>query len=483
MKQRQKLANPGFFCIFGLTNRIVMHFFKNLKPSWVIHIFALLHAAVALGCRLAGVEDELLLTILTMTMILLICLKKSLNIELTAASIIIANILGYLIGNANAHLFALAFDSQLLNHSLATIITTELLGWSTLLASRIFRKGDTSKDPVSASYLPWLILAMAVIFFLRLTFIFILADAAPSKGLEAETSMMILSNSFALIILICFNIVYVWSSKRFLKKRQKSTQFLSLAVFTLIMSLIEAVLVFYGQKEKLPVSPTEQFIRLYLAAFIAQITIYCFVYMVNYAVTAQSKMLKERNKANEAQYRYQILKRQVNPHFLFNSLNALDCLVCEEKTEQASTYIHKLAGIYRYMIKSEEEQLVTLEEELTFVEKFVDLMQVRFPEGLRVEIDVPAALKSKFILPCSIQLLIENAVKHNVINAERPLIVSIKGNDESISVSNNIIPKVTQVSSTGLGQKYIRQQYLNLCGKSIEITKTEENYNVVLPLI
>jgi LytS/YehU family sensor histidine kinase len=216
---------------------------------------------------------------------------------------------------------------------------------------------------------------------------------------------------------------------------------------------------------------------------IAQITIYCLVYMVNYAITAQNKMLKERSKANEAQYRYQILKRQVNPHFLFNSLNALDCLVCEEKTEQASTYIHKLAGVYRYMIKSEEEQMVTLGDELQFVEKYIDLMKVRFPDGLQVHIDIPIELMTKFILPCSLQLLIENATKHNVISAANPLVITIKSERNNIIVTNNISPKVTQVSSTGLGQKYIRQQYLNLCGKEIAISQNDTEYTVVLPLI
>jgi LytS/YehU family sensor histidine kinase len=194
-------------------------------------------------------------------------------------------------------------------------------------------------------------------------------------------------------------------------------------------------------------------------------------------------MLKERGKANEAQYRYQILKRQVNPHFLFNSLNALDCLVCEEKTEQASTYIHKLAGVYRYMIKSEDEQLVSLGEELEFVEKYIDLMKVRFPDGLQVEIDIPEKLLNRFILPCSLQLLIENATKHNIISIASPLVISICSDGESISVTNNIIPKLTQVSSTGLGQKYIRQQYQNLCGKEIAISHDAKEYKVVLPLI
>ena len=294
---------------------------------------------------------------------------------------------------------------------------------------------------------------------------------------------MILSNTFALIILICVNILYVWSTRRLLKKRPTPIKFLSLVTFTLAASLVEAILVFRGQPDGASVDTARELTRLYLASMVTQITVYCLVYMVNYALTAQSKMLKERGKANEAQYRYQILKRQVNPHFLFNSLNALDCLVCEEKTEQASTYIHKLAGVYRYMIKSEEEQLVPLEDELLFVEKYVDLMEVRFPEGLRVEIDIPSELMSRYILPCSLQLLIENAAKHNVISAAEPLVISIRAEAECIIVTNNIIPKLTRVSSTGLGQKYIRQQYQNLCGKEIAISQGAKEYKVVLPLI
>lgn len=453
---------------------------KNIRISWIIHTFALLHAVVALSCRYAGIEDELLLTILTMTMILLLCLKRGLNIELTAASIIVANILGYLLGNACASLFSLAFESQYVVHSLATAFTTELLGWSIIVFSKIFRKGG--KDPVSSSYITWLILAMVVIFILRLAFIFVLSDGTAEADKEGM-SPMILSNTFALIILICVNILYVWSTRRLLKKRPTPIKFLSLVTFTLAASLVEAILVFRGQPDGASVDTARELTRLYLASMVTQITVYCLVYMVNYALTAQSKMLKERGKANEAQYRYQILKRQVNPHFLFNSLNALDCLVCEEKTEQASTYIHKLAGVYRYMIKSEEEQLVPLEDELLFVEKYVDLMEVRFPEGLRVEIDIPSELMSRYILPCSLQLLIENAAKHNVISAAEPLVISIRAEAECIIVTNNIIPKLTRVSSTGLGQKYIRQQYQNLCGKEIAISQGAKEYKVVLPLI
>ena len=149
---------------------------RSIKISWIIHIFALLHAIVTFSCRYAGFEDEMLLTILTMTMILLLCLKRGMNIELTAASIIVANILGYLLGNASASLLSLALASPYIVHSLATILTTEILGWSVIVFSKIFRKGD--KDPVSSSYITWLILAMVVIFILRLAFIFILSGTS-----------------------------------------------------------------------------------------------------------------------------------------------------------------------------------------------------------------------------------------------------------------------------------------------------------------
>ena len=168
---------------------------------------------------------------------------------------------------------------------------------------------------------------------------------------------------------------------------------------------------------------------------------------------------------------------------LFNSLNILDCLVCEEKTEQARSYIHKLAGIYRYMIKSEEEQIVTMREELEFVRRYLDLLELRFPEGLEVDLNVPEEVMSRYVLPCSIQLLIENATKHNTVSSENPLVIEVEVKDDKVIVRNNLIPKVTKSSSTGLGQKYIRQLYHDLSGKDIVIGKTETDYCVTLPLL
>ena len=205
--------------------------------------------------------------------------------------------------------------------------------------------------------------------------------------------------------------------------------------------------------------------------------------MINYAITTRIEMQTEREKANMAQYRYLKLKRQVNPHFLFNSLNILDCLICEEKSEQASTYTHKLAGIYRYMIKSEEEDVVSLRDELVFVGLYTDLLKVRFPEGFDIIINVSEESMKRLVPPCSIQLLVENVTKHNAVSADNPLIIRIESTGDHVRICNNIVPKVTRSASTGLGQKYIRQLYMDMSGKAIDLEKTETDYCVTLPLL
>lgn len=135
------------------------------------------------------------------------------------------------------------------------------------------------------------------------------------------------------------------------------------------------------------------------------------------------------------------------------------------------------------MIKSEDYELVPLREEMEFAEKYIDLLKLRFPEGFDVIVDVPEDQMARFVLPCSIQLLIENATKHNAVSIDNPLVIKIKAEADKICVSNNLVPKLTVSSSTGLGQKYISQQYQDLSGKSIEIRKTENEYSVTLPLL
>lgn len=458
-----------------------MTFFKRIKPSWVIHTFALLHAIVALTCRLTGVNDELLLTMLTMAMSLIVCYKKGFNIEFTAAIIIISNIIGYLIGTVGAAVIEVFITSQMVVHAVSTAITTEILGWSIIAIARIFRQGTASEphNSISTSYIKWILLAAGSIFIFRLCIVFF------SKELDSEVILKltgkVLSNSVGIIILCCMNILFIRFSRK-MNFRKRNIQVLVLVAFIICATMIECMIVSLGLPFR---SNSDKYdLRMLITiSLLTEITLYCIIYIINYAVNLRSEMHTQREKANMAQYRYLKLKRQVNPHFLFNSLNILDCLVCEEKTEQASVYIHKLAGIYRYMIKSEDDEVIQLRDELVFVGLYVDLLKVRFPEGFEVNIDVSEEDMARFVLPCSIQLLIENATKHNSVSIDNPLVINVSSDGKSVSVSNNIVPKVTKNISTGLGHKYIRQQYMDLSGEEIGITKDNEVYCVTLPLL
>lgn len=229
-------------------------------------------------------------------------------------------------------------------------------------------------------------------------------------------------------------------------------------------------------------SSADPFGRYFLASGIA-LMLLLFLFLGSYVVYEKRRTDSEREKRHLAQFQYMKLSQQLNPHFLFNSLNILDSLVIEEKNELASTYIHKLAALYRYLLKNEDETTVKVKDELDFVEKYIDLLKIRFTDGLKVETKITPSALGRSVVPCSIQLLIENATKHNAALPENPLRITINIDDELITVSNNICPKQSAVASTGLGLKYIKQQYEDICGKTIRITKDTDHYTVELPII
>lgn len=458
---------------------------RSSKVSTIIHLFAVLHAAVALLCRMAVVNDELVLTLLTIVMIVLVCLRKGLNVEFTAACVIVVNVIGYLLGTGGAELFERVVRSPLAVHALSTFFTTEILGWSVVWFTRFFRRGDEQprRDAVWRPRIGVLLLAVGVIFLVRLLYVELFATPSFSSDRVYLMADMLASNSAALIILMCVNVIYVRYMRRHadLSVQVKTVSLLLFIVLTsLCVSLIVGLHLPFGLDRSLS---WLEFMQLSVVTLLVEATLYSGVFMVDYALFARAVMRAERGKAHQAQFRYMKLKQQVNPHFLFNSLNILDCLVCEQRTEQASAYIHKLAGVYRYMLRNEEEPLVRLKDEMEFVGLYVDLLQVRFAEGFRVESDIVPEALMRYVVPCSVQLLIENAIKHNVVDARDPLVIRITATAEEVTVANNLRPKLSTAPSTHVGQNYIRQQYLDLAGVPIGIRRSETDYCVTLPLL
>ena len=477
---------------------------RSLKVSGIIHLFAVLHAVVALSCHLAGINDELVLTLLTIVLIVLICLKRGLNVEFTAASVIVVNVIGYLLGTGGAQLIELLLHAPPVVHAVSTFITTEILGWSIVWFTKLFRRGDDTASRSSAwtPRIGLLLLAVGVIFVLRLAYVELFASPSFSTDRLYHMADLLASNSAALIILLCVNIIYVRHTRRRETRHGLIAEIAAFLLFVLLTSACVALIT--GLPFAFDRSFTaREFLQLWIVTLLVEVTLYSVVFMVDYALVARAVLRAERGKAHQAQFRYMKLKLQVNPHseresaqlhlqqvleqidphFLFNSLNILDCLVCEQRTEQASAYIHKLAGIYRYMLQNEEETLVRLREEMAFVGMYVDLLQVRFPEGFRVETDISDEAMNRHVLPCSVQLLIENAIKHNSVGADRPLVIRIVAGAGAVTVSNNLQLKVSGNPSTRVGLNYIRQQYLDLSGIPIGIRRTDTEYCVTLPLL
>ena len=199
-------------------------------------------------------------------------------------------------------------------------------------------------------------------------------------------------------------------------------------------------------------------------------------------VIHSQQMLLENQKllAENMRNRYEALKNQLNPHFLFNILNTLDGLIDFDR-EKAHSYLQNLSSSFRYTIQSKE--IITLKEELDFVKSYAYLMKIRYGDNLSIQYAVNEKYNDFLIMPISLQLLIENAVKHNVINDKHPLTISIEttGND-TIKVSNTIQPKINAEAGEGIGLANLVERYNLLFGKEVLITQNSV-FGVEIPLI
>ena len=203
-----------------------------------------------------------------------------------------------------------------------------------------------------------------------------------------------------------------------------------------------------------------------------------------YLVRRQQLVIIENQQlqAESIRNQYEALKNQLNPHMLFNSLNTLRSLV-RENQDRAQEYIQELSHVLRYTLQSNESQCVTLREEMDFVSAYIFLMKMRYEDNLIFDIQINNTLENYFLPPMAIQVLIENAVKHNEISNRRPLTICIAtDNDYGISVTNPIQPKLTATSGTGVGLANLAKRYKLLFRQDILISE-EQCFTVRIPLI
>lgn len=189
----------------------------------------------------------------------------------------------------------------------------------------------------------------------------------------------------------------------------------------------------------------------------------------------------ERLKKEQASARYETLKNQVNPHFLFNSLNVLASLVHKD-ANQAEEFIRRLSTVYRYILESREQEVVPLEEELAILNAYLFLMDTRFGASLQTVISIPENARGH-VAPLTIQMLVENALKHNEASKARPLKIDVFQEDGYIVVRNNLQPKNSLPESTGLGLANIQARYQVLSDKAVLISDQGGFFTVKIPIL
>jgi len=272
-----------------------------------------------------------------------------------------------------------------------------------------------------------------------------------------------------------------WMFRKKLERRKKYilALFGTIGIALLISPVFSKIGLHFIQPE---IASHNKFIVLHLVkdlilSFIVYLSTLSFVVVIqNQQTLLENQKLVTENMRN----RYEALKNRLDPHFLFNTLNTLDGLI-DFENEKAHNYLQNLSSSFRYTIQNKE--ITTLKNELEFAKSYIYLMKIRYGDNLSIQYNVNEKYNDFYIMPISLQLLIENAVKHNVINNKHPLVILIETTEnDTIKVSNIIQPKINAETGEGVGLANLMERYNLLFGKEILITQNDV-FGVEIPLI
>jgi len=213
------------------------------------------------------------------------------------------------------------------------------------------------------------------------------------------------------------------------------------------------------------------------------LTIISVFYIIFFYSRYQKNKIKEQKIiAGTASAQFNALKNQLDPHFLFNSLNVLTSLI-DENPEAAQNFTTSLSKVYRYVLEQKDKELISVDEELKFARTYVRLLKMRFEDSIVFEIPDSATNPEARVVPLSLQLLLENAVKHNIVTSYKPLKIRIFEKAGNLIVENILQPKEVLKNSTGVGLANIKQRYSLLTSRRVEINKTVSHFSVALPML
>lgn len=279
-----------------------------------------------------------------------------------------------------------------------------------------------------------------------------------------------------------------WLSKHFpllyKKRKQVIGYYIFIAIIFLAVNYIALVMMRSLAKMESPFIIPDKGLRILILMWLMELIITGLVLVKNslhYALSLHKESDKLRETADHA--RYTALQNQLNPHFLFNSLNTLIAEI-EYSPKDAAIFARKLSDVYRYILQGHRNKLVPLREELTFLNSYIFLHQVRLGSCLTVDIQLDEPLYERFIPPFSLQLLAENVIKHNTISSSKPMHINIMTtpDNEYLVVSNKLRPK-KDVAVSGEGLKNLSSRFKLMANKDIIINKSDTTFMIQIPLL
>jgi len=221
-------------------------------------------------------------------------------------------------------------------------------------------------------------------------------------------------------------------------------------------------------------------VRLYRNGIVSTLTWFAVYYYQLVFLLQRSRLDNESLKQENLQAQLAAMREQISPHFLFNSLNTLSTLSHEEPVKE---YILKLSEIYRYVLHYQELNIVPVRDELAFVRSYIYILESRFEEGLKVEIRLSPGSFDRKILPFALQLLVENAVKHNAVSYSNPLTIDIYEEAENLVVENDLRPRATREGGQSTGLASLAQRYRLAAGKEIRVIRETFKFKVKIPFL
>lgn len=299
-----------------------------------------------------------------------------------------------------------------------------------------------------------------------------------------------LANHFGYLFFL--SLCYWAAADFFVKKRRQ--RILMVAAFFLVSGIISVLyhklLLFVFDQGTFPYAEfpfmerltlRRQRVLLFLRGIVGSAVIYFIVYYLDLLAERQKSQIElEQLRKERIAAQLDALRQQISPHFLFNSLSTLRTIVPDEASK---VYVQNLSNVYRYLLSMSGKELVTLEEETAFLMSYLYILQQRFEDGLQVEIAIDPQLNQHLLPPLVLQLLVENAIKHNVVSFEEPLSIAIFSEAKQLVVSNRLQARFSVEESSGKGLDNIRSRYRLICGKSISVASDNGYFTVKLPLL